>query len=224
MLPPPLAGHDVDNGGGGVMMVHSSTPPLDPDLSVVRRKCGFPGASVLSGGCAGGLSSLRSRRRDCYLVCSVLSLPEFWCGLLCRGIWIRFWVSCGLMRLYLLRISFSNHIRCCRGGQSQKRSQSVVVAVVVIGPILFSKVVRAQMGVIHIHFAGPSTLGCDSDCGARKGDGFVIVAYFRLIRGRKLVAVFVALSGVYMKLGCFRVGGQFHLLVLLQMNDLCYCS
>lgn len=43
------------------------------------------------------------------------------------------------------------------------------------GPFLFLKVMRARMGVICIYFAGPSTLGCDSDCGARKGDGFVIV-------------------------------------------------
>ncbi|RHN69945.1 hypothetical protein MtrunA17_Chr3g0130261 [Medicago truncatula] len=87
-------------------MVHPSTPPLDPDLSVVRRKCGFPGASVLSDGCAGGLGLLRSCHRDCYLVCSVFNLLKFWCGLLCRRICIRFWVSCGFLRLYLLQIGF----------------------------------------------------------------------------------------------------------------------
>ena len=87
-------------------------------------------------------------------------------------------------------------------------------------PILFLKVVKARMAVTHIHFVVPSTLGCDSDCGARKGDGFVIVACF----SRKLAVVFVAVSGVYMKLGRFCVGGQFHLLVLLQRNDFCYCS
>jgi len=64
---------------------------------------------------------------------------------------------------------------------------------------------------LNFYFVVP--LGCDSDC-ARKGDGFVIVACFRLICGRKLDVVFVAVSGVYMKLdlGFFRVGGQFHLL------------
>jgi len=96
----------------------------------------------------------------------------------------------------------------------------MVVAVVENRPILFLKVVKARMAVTHIHFVVPSTLGCDSDCGARKGDGFVIVAYF----SRKLVVVFVAVSGVYMKLGSFYVGGQFHLPVLLQRNDFCYCS
>jgi len=68
---------------------------------------------------------------------------------------------------------------------------------------------KARMGVIsfRIHFVVPLTLGCDSGCSARKGDGFVIVACFRLICGRKLVVVFVVVSGVYMKLGCFRVDG-----------------
>ena len=149
-------------------MVQPSTPPLDPDLPVVRRKCGFPGASVLSGGCTGGLGSLRLRRRDCYLVCSVLCSPDFCFGLLCRGIWIRFWVSCNLLRISYLkpppappRWLIPETWPVCGGWKR---------------PILFLKVMRARMGVIHTHFVGPLTLGCDSDCGAWKGDGLVIVA------------------------------------------------
>jgi len=51
-----------------------------------------------------------------------------------------------------------------------------------------------------IHYGSPFTLSCDSDCSARKGDNFVIMACFRLIRDRKLSAIFFAVSGGYVKL------------------------
>lgn len=53
---------------------------------------------------------------------------------------------------------------------------------------------------VRIHFVVHLTLGCDSDCNARKGDDFVIMACFSLIRGCKLTVVFVAVSGGYVKL------------------------